>query len=86
MLAPQVAITDLPDEWRHKLVPSCRCEFDLPGKTAQPRFNGAPPGHARVQALAAWVQANIESRVASTRVTTAMRRTWPSRRSSARPQ
>lgn len=72
-LVPQVAIADLPDDLLHNLMPTRYCESDLLGKTAQRLLSGAPPGHARVQAVADWIHDNIEYRVGSTRATTTAR-------------
>ena len=77
--APEVAIAELPDTLLHNLMPTRYCESDLLSRAAQKLFGGLPPGHARVQAIADWIHANVEYRIGSTQATTTAREVFVQR-------
>ncbi len=68
--APEMPIAELPDELMHNLMPTRYCESDLLSRAAQKLFGGLPPGHARVQAIADWIHANIDYQVGTSVATT----------------
>lgn len=58
-LARQHEIMDLPSETLPYLMPSRYCESDALVEKAWDLFEGTPPGWARVQAIANWVQNHV---------------------------
>ncbi len=71
--APEMPIADLPDELLHNLNPTRYCESDHLSHAAQKIFGGQPRGHARVQAIIDWIQANIDYQVGTSLPTTTAR-------------
>ncbi|HEY4000307.1 MAG TPA: transglutaminase family protein [Candidatus Xenobia bacterium] len=70
--APQMAITDLPDETLLYTLPSRYCLSDLLGDAAWKLFGNSEPGFRRVQAISDWVHENIRFQYGtSTPLTTA---------------
>jgi transglutaminase-like putative cysteine protease len=55
----EVAVQDLPSAVLGYLYPSRYCQSDLLAQLARDEFGALPRGHARVQAIAAWVQRHI---------------------------
>ena len=71
--APELPISELPDEVLRYLLPTRYCESDLLGAVARQTFGTLPTGHQRVQAICDWVQQSIEYRIGSTDATTTAR-------------
>ncbi len=71
--APELPISELPDEVLRYLLPTRYCESDLLGAVARQTFCALPPGHQRVQRDLRWVHQNIEYRIGSTDATTTAR-------------
>jgi transglutaminase-like putative cysteine protease len=70
LAAAEVPIAELPDDILHNLMPTRYCESDLLAHAAQKLFGGLLPGHARVQAIADWIHANVDYQLGSTQTTT----------------
>ena len=71
--APELPVSELPDEVLRYLLPTRYCESDLLGAVARQAFGALPPGYQRVQAICGWVQQNIEYRIGSSDATTTAR-------------
>jgi transglutaminase-like putative cysteine protease len=71
--APEVAVSDLPDDVLRYLQPTRYCESDLLGPAAQQTFGTLPGGHARVDAICDWVRKHIDYRIGSTTASTTAR-------------
>jgi transglutaminase-like putative cysteine protease len=73
LLAPEVAVHDIPDNVLRFLMPTRYCESDLLARDALQLFGALPRGYPRVQAISEWVRGNIEYRIGSTTATTTAR-------------
>jgi transglutaminase-like putative cysteine protease len=71
--APELPVSELPDEVLRYLLPTRYCESDLLGAVARQTFGALPPGYRRVQAICRWVHQNIEYRIGSSDATTTAR-------------
>jgi transglutaminase-like putative cysteine protease len=71
--APELPVSELPDEVLRYLLPTRYCESDLLGAVARQTFGALPPGHQRVREICRWVHQNIEYRIGSTDATTTAR-------------
>jgi transglutaminase-like putative cysteine protease len=60
--APFTLVQDLPDIALQYLLPSRYCPSDRLVARAQEIAAGAAPGYAQVEAIRAWIQANVENR------------------------
>jgi transglutaminase-like putative cysteine protease len=70
--APEVPVTDLPDEALHYTLPSRYVLPDVLGDAAWERFGATPPGYRRVQEIVQQTNAHLEFGYGtSTRLTTA---------------
>ncbi len=68
--APEIPISELPDDILHNLMPTRYCESDLLGHAARKMFGEHEPGYARVQAIADWIHDNVDYQLGSTESTT----------------
>ena len=71
--APELPVSELPDEVLRYLLPTRYCESDLLGAVARRTFGAVPLGHQRVREICRWVHQNIEYRIGSTDATTTAR-------------
>lgn len=71
--APELPISELPDEVLRYLLPTRYCESDLLGAVALQTFGERPPGQQRVRAICDWVHTHIQYRIGSTDATTTAR-------------
>jgi len=71
--APEVPVSDIPDNVLRFLLPTRFCESDHLAPAALELFGALPKGHARVHAIAEWVHSNVEYRIGSTNATTTAR-------------
>jgi transglutaminase-like putative cysteine protease len=71
--APELPVSELPDEVLRYLLPTRYCESDLLGAVARQTFGALSPGHQRVREICRWVHQNIEYRIGSTDATTTAR-------------
>jgi transglutaminase-like putative cysteine protease len=71
--APELPISELPDEVMHYLLPSRYCESDLLSGMARRTFGHLAPGYSRVQAIIEWIQQHIVYQIGQTDVTTTAR-------------
>jgi transglutaminase-like putative cysteine protease len=71
--APELPVSELPDEVLRYLLPTRYCESDLLGAVARQTFGALAPGHQRVREICRWVHQNIEYRIGSTDATTTAR-------------
>lgn len=71
--APELPVSELPDEVLRYLLPTRYCESDLLGAVARQTFGALSPGHQRVRSICHWVQQNIEYRIGSTDATSTAR-------------
>jgi transglutaminase-like putative cysteine protease len=71
--APELPVSELPDEVLRYLLPTRYCESDLLGAVARQTFGALPLGHQRVREICRWVHQNIEYRIGSTDATTTAR-------------
>lgn len=70
--APQLPVTELPDDTLVYTLPSRYCLSDVLGDTAWQLFGATEPGYRRVQAISDWVHENIRFQYGtSTPLTTA---------------
>ena len=72
-MAPEVAVSEIPDNVLRFLMPTRYCESDHLSPAALKLFGHLPPGHSRVQAISDWVRNNIDYRIGSTTATTTAR-------------
>jgi transglutaminase-like putative cysteine protease len=68
--APEVPVSELPDDVLHHLMPTRYCESDLLGHAALKMFGDTPPGYGRVQAIVDWIHDNVDYQVGSSDATT----------------
>lgn len=68
--AAEMAITELPDEVMHNLMPTRYCESDLLSHASIKLFGELPRGHARVQAICDWIHDNVDYQIGSSIATT----------------
>ncbi len=71
--APELNISQLPDEVMGYLLPSRYCESDILSGMAQRTFGHLPRGYSRVQAICEWIQQHITYQVGQSDVTTTSR-------------
>jgi transglutaminase-like putative cysteine protease len=64
-LAREMAISELPTDVLHYLLPSRYCESDLLSKIAQRNFGDIPTGFSRVEAVCDWIKQNIAYEIGS---------------------
>jgi transglutaminase-like putative cysteine protease len=76
----ETPVNEVPDEVLHFLSPTRYCESDLLANAAQKQFCNAPPGLARVQAVADWIHENIEYVPGSSDATTTAQQIFVQRR------
>ena len=67
--APEITLTDLPQETLRFLISSRYCEVDLLSSIAFELFGNVQPGWPRVQAICAWVNTHVAFDYARTRAT-----------------
>lgn len=60
--APFTPAQDLPDDVIRFLLPSRYCQSDQLGELAQQITQGAAPGYDQIEAIRAWINANVEYR------------------------
>jgi transglutaminase-like putative cysteine protease len=60
--APFTPVQDLPDSILQFVLPSRYCQSDALGELAGRIVNGAAPGYDQVEAIRAWINANVEYR------------------------
>ncbi|WP_082542198.1 MULTISPECIES: transglutaminase family protein [unclassified Rhizobacter] len=70
LAAPEMAITELPDEVLHNLMPTRYCESDLLSHAAIKIFGDLPRGAVRVQAICDWLHDNVDYQLGSSTATT----------------
>jgi len=70
LAAAEMAITELPDEVLHNLMPTRYCESDLLSHAAIKIFGELPRGAMRVQAICDWLYDNIDYQLGSSNATT----------------
>jgi transglutaminase-like putative cysteine protease len=70
LTAPEVPVSELPDDLLHALVPTRYCESDQLARAAYKMFGDMEPGYARVQAISDWVHDNVDYEVGSSDSTT----------------
>ncbi|SHN04621.1 transglutaminase family protein [Rhizobacter sp. OV335] len=70
LAAAEMAITELPDEVLHNLMPTRYCESDLLSHAAIKIFGELPRGALRVQAICDWLHDNIDYQLGSSTATT----------------
>jgi len=68
--AAEMAITELPDEVLHNLMPTRYCESDLLSHAAIKLFGELPRGAVRVQAICDWLHDNVDYQLGSSTATT----------------
>ena len=73
LAAPEVAISDIPDNVLRFLMPTRYCESDHLSFAAQKLFGNLPQGHSRVAAICDWVCNNVEYRIGTSTATTTAR-------------
>ncbi|WP_236698512.1 transglutaminase family protein [Xylophilus sp. Leaf220] len=56
---PEAAVSALPHEVLHYLMPSRYCQSDVMSRAAQHLFGQVPQGYQRVQHICEWIRANI---------------------------
>ena len=78
-MAPEVAVSEIPDNVLRFLMPTRYCESDHLSPAALKLFGQLPPGHSRVQAISDWVRNNIDYRIGSTTARCAKSRHTPAR-------
>ncbi len=71
--APEMAISELPDDVLHNLMPTRYCESDLLNPAACRIFGALPRGYQRVQAICDWIHDNIEYCIGTSTATTTAR-------------
>jgi len=71
--APEVAVSDIPDNVLRFLMPTRYCESDHLSSAAQKLFGNLPQGHSRVTAICDWVRNNVEYRIGTSTATTTAR-------------
>ena len=72
-MAPEVAVSEIPDNVLRFLMPTRYCESDLLSAAALKLFGQLPQGHSRVRAISDWVRNNVDYRIGSTTATTTAR-------------
>ena len=72
-MAPEVAVSEIPDNVLRFLMPTRYCESDLLSAAALKLFGHLPQGHSRVRAISDWVRNNVDYRIGSTTATTTAR-------------
>jgi len=70
LAAAEMAITELPDEVLHNLMPTRYCESDLLSHAAIKIFGELPRGAMRVQAICDWLHDNVDYQLGSSTATT----------------
>ena len=70
LAAAEMAITELPDEVLHNLMPTRYCESDLLSHAAIKIFGELPRGALRVQAICDWLHDNVDYQLGSSNATT----------------
>jgi transglutaminase-like putative cysteine protease len=70
LAAAEMAITELPDEVLHNLMPTRYCESDLLSHAAIKIFGELPRGATRVQAICDWLHDNVDYQLGSSTATT----------------
>ncbi len=70
--APMTLIQDIPDSFLQFLLPSRYCQSDMPRmlELAQEIVGSAPPGYDQVEAIRAWIHANLTYRYGSSDAST----------------
>ncbi len=71
--APELPISQLPDEVMHYLLPSRYCESDIMGAMARRTFGHLAPGYSRVQGIVEWIRQHIVYQIGQSDVTTTAR-------------
>ena len=71
--APELNISELPDEVMQYLLPTRYCESDVLSGMAQRTFGHVPRGYGRVQAIVDWIREHIIYQVGQSDVTTTAR-------------
>ena len=71
--APELPISQLPDEVMHYLLPSRYCESDVLSRMVQRTFGNVPRGYGRVQAIIDWIRQHIVYQIGQSDVTTTAR-------------
>ena len=71
--APELNISELPDEVMQYLLPTRYCESDVLSGMAQRTFGHVPRGYGRVQAIVDWIRQHIIYQVGQSDVTTTAR-------------
>jgi transglutaminase-like putative cysteine protease len=70
-VAAYVPVQHLPDDVLQFLLPSRYCQSDLLGDLANQIVPDAAPGYAQVEAIRAWIQANVEYQYGTSNASTA---------------
>lgn len=71
--APELSISELPDEVMQYLLPTRYCESDIMSGMAQRTFGNSPRGYSRVEAIVAWIREHIAYQIGQSDVTTTAR-------------